>query len=61
MKTLAVSLAYLIYDLICGLFDKKIKIDNSIHHLVSIVGFTAGLAYKKVPTTVGQLFIISKI
>ncbi|PON54900.1 TRAM/LAG1/CLN8 domain containing protein [Parasponia andersonii] len=47
MKTLAVSLSYLIYDLICCLFDKKFSIDNSVHHLVSIVGIGAGLAYGK--------------
>lgn len=48
MRALSVSLAYLIYDLVCCLFDKNIKIDNSVHHLVSIVGVVAGLAYEKV-------------
>lgn len=48
MQTMAVSLAYMIYDLGCGLFEKQFKIDNSIHHLVSIIGFGAGLAYEKV-------------
>ncbi|KAL8257047.1 hypothetical protein R6Q59_029088 [Mikania micrantha] len=47
IKALGVSLGYLIYDLVCCLFDKKIKIDNSVHHLVSIVGIGAGLAYEK--------------
>ncbi|KAL3840284.1 hypothetical protein ACJIZ3_024875 [Penstemon smallii] len=49
METLAVSVAYLLYDLICCLFDKKqvIKLDNTIHHLVSIVGLVAGLAYQR--------------
>lgn len=47
MQTMAVSLAYMIYDLGCGLFEKHVKIDNSIHHLVSIIGFGAGLAYEK--------------
>ncbi|PON90962.1 TRAM/LAG1/CLN8 domain containing protein [Trema orientale] len=47
MKTLAVSLSYLIYDLIFCLFDKKFSIDNSVHHLVSIVGIGAGLAHGK--------------
>ncbi|KAK9271219.1 hypothetical protein L1049_026809 [Liquidambar formosana] len=46
MQTLAVSLAYLIYDLMCCLFDKRVNIDNSIHHIVSIVGIGAGLAYE---------------
>nr|XP_043617756.1 TLC domain-containing protein 5-like [Erigeron canadensis] len=47
MRALGVTLAYLIYDLVCCLFDKSIKIDNSVHHLVSIVGIGAGLAYEK--------------
>ncbi|KAJ6306422.1 hypothetical protein OIU78_021690 [Salix suchowensis] len=47
MQTLAVSLSYLIYDLICCQFDKRVTIDNTIHHLVSIVGIGAGLVYGK--------------
>ncbi|CAL5205874.1 unnamed protein product [Lathyrus oleraceus] len=47
MQVLAVSLSYLIYDLVCCLFDEKINLDNSIHHLVSIVGLIAGLCYQK--------------
>ncbi|KAH7847998.1 hypothetical protein Vadar_032594 [Vaccinium darrowii] len=47
MQTLAVSLAYMIYDLGCGLFEKHVKIDNSILHLVCIIGIWAGLAYEK--------------
>ncbi|KAK0576045.1 hypothetical protein LWI29_011064 [Acer saccharum] len=48
MQTMAVSLAYLIYDLVCCLFDdKRVDLDNTIHHLVSIVGLVAGLAYQK--------------
>lgn len=48
MQTLAVTVAYLIYDLVCCLFDKQIKIDNTIHHLISIVGLVAGLSYQRV-------------
>lgn len=47
-QTLAISVAYLIYDLICCLFDNEIKLDNSVHHIVSIVGLGGGLAYKMV-------------
>ncbi|XP_062099392.1 uncharacterized protein LOC133805275 [Humulus lupulus] len=47
MRALAISLSYLIYDLICCLFDQKISIDNSVHHLVSIVGIGAGLSYAR--------------
>ncbi|XP_058088436.1 uncharacterized protein LOC131235312 isoform X1 [Magnolia sinica] len=46
METLAVTVAYLIYDLICCFFDNHVSLDNSIHHLVSIVGIGAGLAYE---------------
>ncbi|KAA8528680.1 hypothetical protein F0562_036035 [Nyssa sinensis] len=46
MNALAVSLAYLIYDLICCLFDKNVKLDNCVHHVVSIVGIGAGLSYQ---------------
>ncbi|KAJ7957796.1 TRAM, LAG1 and CLN8 (TLC) lipid-sensing domain containing protein [Quillaja saponaria] len=47
MQTLAVSLSYLIYDLVCCLFDEKVNLDNTIHHWVSIVGLGAGLYYQK--------------
>ncbi|KAI3785588.1 hypothetical protein L1987_44711 [Smallanthus sonchifolius] len=47
MRALGITLAYLIYDLVCCLFDKNIKIDNSVHHIISIVGIGAGLAYEK--------------
>lgn len=48
MQVLAVSLSYLIYDLVCCLFDGRVNMDNTIHHLVSIVGIGAGLYYQKV-------------
>ncbi|KAK2398204.1 TRAM, LAG1 and CLN8 (TLC) lipid-sensing domain containing protein [Trifolium repens] len=47
MEVLAVSVSYLIYDLVCCLFDERIIWDNTIHHLVSIVGLMAGLSYQK--------------
>ncbi|XP_059633415.1 uncharacterized protein LOC132276147 [Cornus florida] len=46
MQALAVTQAYLIYDLICCFLDKHVKLDNMVHHLVSIVGIGAGLAYE---------------
>ncbi|KAF8024284.1 hypothetical protein BT93_F1471 [Corymbia citriodora subsp. variegata] len=46
-RALAVTLSYLIYDLVCGLFDKKVNVDNLIHHFVSITGIGAGLVYQK--------------
>lgn len=46
MQTLAVTVAYFIYDLVCSLFDKNVKLDNAIHHVVSIAGMGAGLFYQ---------------
>ena len=48
MITLAVTVSYLIYDLVCSAFDKKVNVDNSVHHVVCIVGLGAGLAYERV-------------
>lgn len=48
MQTLSATVGYLIYDLVCCLLDKKVNLDNIVHHLVSIVGLGAGLAYEKV-------------
>lgn len=47
-RALAATLSYLIYDLLCCLFDKRVSVDNVIHHLVSITGISAGLVYQKV-------------
>ncbi|MED6204242.1 hypothetical protein PIB30_007351 [Stylosanthes scabra] len=47
MEVLAVSLSYLIYDLVCCLFGERMNMDTTIHHLVSIVGIGAGLCYQK--------------
>ncbi|WCJ35244.1 TRAM LAG1 and CLN8 (TLC) lipid-sensing domain containing protein [Euphorbia peplus] len=46
IRALSITIAYLIYDLICCLFDKRFNLDNTIHHLVSIVGLGAGLNYQ---------------
>ncbi|KAF6163081.1 hypothetical protein GIB67_001409 [Kingdonia uniflora] len=46
MQAIAVTLAYLIYDLVCCLFDKQIDHANSVHHFVSIIGLGAGLGYE---------------
>ncbi|XP_065847180.1 uncharacterized protein [Euphorbia lathyris] len=46
-RVLGITISYLIYDLICCLFDnKRFNVDNSIHHLVSIVGLGAGFYYQ---------------
>ncbi|KAL5713319.1 hypothetical protein ACHQM5_015405 [Ranunculus cassubicifolius] len=44
MSTLAVTLAYLLYDLVCCFFDKNVDMANAVHHVVSIVGLGAGLS-----------------
>uniref|UniRef100_A0A2P2KAP0 TLC domain-containing protein n=1 Tax=Rhizophora mucronata TaxID=61149 RepID=A0A2P2KAP0_RHIMU len=54
MKTLAVTVSYLIYDLACCFCDQQVDLDNAIHHLVSIVGLGAGLAYERVPISPSQ-------
>ncbi|MCL7021728.1 hypothetical protein MKW94_009904 [Papaver nudicaule] len=47
MQTLAVTLAYMIYDLMCCFFGPgHFNIDNAVHHLVSIIGIGAGLSYQ---------------
>ncbi|XP_022772707.1 transmembrane protein 136-like isoform X2 [Durio zibethinus] len=57
-QTLAVTIAYLIYDLICCLFGERVSLDNTVHHLVSIVGLGAGLVYQKCGSEqVAALFI----
>ncbi|KAI9113076.1 hypothetical protein K1719_015601 [Acacia pycnantha] len=58
MKTLAVTLSYLIYDIVCCLFEERISVDNTIHHLVGIIGISAGLYYKKCGSEmVGALWV----
>ncbi|KAG2320458.1 hypothetical protein Bca4012_056501 [Brassica carinata] len=47
METMAFSLSYMIYDLICSHFDQVLSIDNAVHHSVCILGFVAGLCYRK--------------
>uniref|UniRef100_A0A804UF75 TLC domain-containing protein n=1 Tax=Zea mays TaxID=4577 RepID=A0A804UF75_MAIZE len=50
MKALAVTLAYMVYDAACCHLNGDTRLDNAVHHLVSIVGIGAGLAYQR-PTT----------
>ncbi|CAK7346316.1 unnamed protein product [Dovyalis caffra] len=61
MQALAVSLSYLIYDLICCQFDKRVTLDNTIHHLVSIVGIGAALAYGKCGSEMIAALFITEI
>lgn len=48
MKALAVTLAYMVYDAACCHLNGDTRLDNAVHHLVSIVGIGAGLAYQRV-------------
>ncbi|XP_078174734.1 TRAM, LAG1 and CLN8 (TLC) lipid-sensing domain containing protein [Carex rostrata] len=50
MRALAVTLSYMIYDLIATISGDNFTVDNAVHHLVSIVGIGAGLAYQKCGT-----------
>ncbi|KAL6007134.1 hypothetical protein ACLOJK_032630 [Asimina triloba] len=61
METLAVSLAYLIYDLICCFFGGHVGLDNTVHHLVSIVGIGAGLTYEMCGTEMVAALFITEI
>lgn len=61
MQTLAVTVGYLIYDLVCSQFDKKSNLDNTIHHLVSIVGIAAGLSYQKCGSEMVAALLITEV
>lgn len=61
MQTLAVTTAYLIYDLVCCQFDKNVKIDNAVHHLVTIIGLGAGLAHQRCGTEMVAALWITEI
>ncbi|XP_066306021.1 uncharacterized protein [Miscanthus floridulus] len=58
MRALAVTLAYMVYDAACCHLNGDTRLDNTVHHLVSIVGIGAGLAYQRCGTEeVACLFI----
>ncbi|XP_019457449.1 PREDICTED: transmembrane protein 136-like [Lupinus angustifolius] len=61
MQVMAVSLSYLIYDLVCCLFGERINMDNTIHHLVSIIGLGAGLFYQKCITELVAALWVSEM
>lgn len=56
MKSLAVTLSYMIYDGACCHLSGDARLDNALHHLISIVGLAAGLAYQRVPSACFFLF-----
>ncbi|XP_022144271.1 transmembrane protein 136-like isoform X2 [Momordica charantia] len=61
MQILGVSCSYLIYDMVCCHFDKRVSVDNTIHHLISIVGIAAGLAYQKCGSEMVAALLITEI
>jgi hypothetical protein len=40
----------MIYDAACCHLSGDARLDNALHHLISIVGLGAGLAYQRVPS-----------
>ncbi|CAH2035379.1 unnamed protein product [Thlaspi arvense] len=61
METMAFSLSYMIYDLICSHFDEVLSIDNAVHHSVCILGFVAGLCYRKCASEMVAALLITEI
>ncbi|GAV56872.1 TRAM_LAG1_CLN8 domain-containing protein [Cephalotus follicularis] len=61
MEALALSLSYLIYDLICSQFDERVLLDNTIHHLVSIVGIGSALISQKCGSELIVALLITEI
>ncbi|XP_050208678.1 uncharacterized protein LOC126659211 [Mercurialis annua] len=59
--TVAVSVSYLIYDLVCCQFDVRFSFDNTLHHLVSILGLGAGLVYRKSGTELVSALWLTEI
>ncbi|KAL0827380.1 hypothetical protein Bca101_051058 [Brassica carinata] len=47
METMAFSLSYMTYDLICSNFVQLLSIDNAVHHSICILGFVAGLCSRE--------------
>jgi hypothetical protein len=58
MRALAVTLSYMIYDAACCHLSGDARLDNALHHLISIVGLAAGLVYQRVPSIL-QLVVFS--
>ncbi|CAH9091587.1 unnamed protein product [Cuscuta europaea] len=46
MRILAITVGYMIYDMGCCLSYNKLKVDDLVHHLITIVGIGAGIAYQ---------------
>uniref|UniRef100_A0A453ENS1 TLC domain-containing protein n=2 Tax=Aegilops tauschii subsp. strangulata TaxID=200361 RepID=A0A453ENS1_AEGTS len=61
MKSLAVTLSYMIYDGACCHLSGDARLDNALHHLISIVGLAAGLAYQRCGTELVACLLVTEI
>ncbi|KAF0897958.1 hypothetical protein E2562_001652, partial [Oryza meyeriana var. granulata] len=61
MKALAVTLSYMVYDAACCFLNDDVRVDNTVHHLVSIVGIAAGLAYRRCGTEMVASLLVTEI
>uniref|UniRef100_J3KYI0 TLC domain-containing protein n=2 Tax=Oryza brachyantha TaxID=4533 RepID=J3KYI0_ORYBR len=61
MKALAVTLSYMVYDAACCYLNDDVRLDNTVHHLVSIVGIAAGLAYRRCGTEMVASLLVTEI
>ncbi|XP_062190609.1 uncharacterized protein LOC133893566 [Phragmites australis] len=61
MKALAITLSYMVYDAACCHLNGDVRLDNTVHHLVSIVGIGAGLAYQRCGTEMVACMFIAEI
>ncbi|KAL6849916.1 hypothetical protein ACP4OV_020543 [Aristida adscensionis] len=61
MRALAVTLSYMLYDAACCHLNGDVRLDNTVHHLVSIVGIAAGLAYQRCGTEMVASLLITEI
>uniref|UniRef100_A0A453ENL8 TLC domain-containing protein n=1 Tax=Aegilops tauschii subsp. strangulata TaxID=200361 RepID=A0A453ENL8_AEGTS len=61
MRALAVTLSYMIYDGACCHLSGDARLDNALHHLISIVGLAAGLAYQRCGTELVACLLVTEI
>nr|GLL48833.1 transmembrane protein 136-like [Ipomoea trifida] len=57
-QALAITTGYMIYDLMCCVYHHQQKTEDLVHHLVTILGLGAGLAYQRCGSEmVGALWV----
>ncbi|KQK03748.1 transmembrane protein 136 [Brachypodium distachyon] len=61
MRALAVTLSYMIYDAACCHLSGDARLDNALHHLISIVGLAAGLLYRRCGTELVACLLVTEI